>query len=40
MKELPEWVIPKLNEIRTEMGLEATTLTQLISVTGHLVYVK
>lgn len=25
MKELPEWVIPKLNEIRTEMGLEATT---------------
>lgn len=25
MKELPEWVIPKLNEIRAEMGLEATT---------------
>lgn len=25
MKELPEWVIPKLNEIRTAMGLEETT---------------
>lgn len=25
MKELPTWVLPKLNEIRTNMGLEAST---------------
>ena len=40
MQNLPEWVIPKLNEIRQEMGLEAAIRMWMILVIGLLVYVK